>query len=144
MARVRDQLSSLGVRPNKRRGQNFLIDQTVLDDLISFSPVPNEATHGSLSVVELGPGLGALSQRLIAAPAFSAVEIEPEFCLHLSQKFPSINIVQADARNVDLRQFGENLYLYGNLPYSFSTEILFHVLEFKAIVKRATFLLQRK
>lgn len=139
MARVRDQLAALGVQPSKRRGQNFLIDQTILDDLIEFSPIPKGG-----NLVELGPGLGALTERLTAAARLGVVEIEPEFCQQLKLKHPSINVVQADARNVDLRQFGENLIIYGNLPYSFSTEILFHVLEYVDIARRATFLLQRE
>ena len=144
MARVRDQLSSLGIRPNKRRGQNFLIDSAVLDDLMAFSPLPGYSESQSCSVVELGPGLGALTERLVQAPNFAAVEIETEFCQHLRDKHAGINVVQGDARNVDLRQFGNNQIVYGNLPYSFSTDILFHVLEYVDVVRRATFLLQRE
>lgn len=139
MVRVRDQLSQLGVRPSKRRGQNFLIDSEVIDKLLQFSPIPSGA-----NLVELGPGLGALTEHLQRSNQLSVVEIEPEFCFELRQKFPEINVVEADARSVDLSQFGQDLIIYGNLPYSFSTDILFHVLDFVAIASRATFLLQRE
>lgn len=137
--RVKDRLSEIGVRPVKERGQNFLIDSAVLDQILEFgSPLPRE------QLVEIGPGLGALTERLAAIAPLAVIEIEESFCADLRGRFPHISVHQGDAREFDLSRLGERITVFGNLPYAFSTEIVFHLLESRSGITRAVLLLQRE
>lgn len=140
--RAKDVLRDLGVRPVKERGQNFLIDGSVLDQIVEFgSPNSNER------VIEIGPGLGALTERLAAVvpgKALTLIEIEPQFCLTLSKRFPEVGIINADVREVDLAAIGSDLTIFGNLPYSLSTDITLLLLRNARQLRRAVLLLQRQ
>lgn len=136
---VRRDLRRLGVRPVKEKGQHFLIDSGVIEEIVRFG----DAKPGE-RLVEIGPGLGALTQALYESGSLTAIEIEPSFCLKLKQKFPKARIIQADVRNVDFSAIGSNLVVFGNLPYAFSTEIVFHLLEHRSSIQRAVLLLQKE
>jgi len=137
--RVKDQLRSLDVRPTKERGQNFVIDRSVIDAIVGFgAPEPGE------NVVEIGPGLGALTAALAHLPNLTLIEIEPKFCRELALKYPQAKIVNADVRGVDLASMGSDLVVFGNLPYAFSTDIIFRLIDQAVVVKRAVLLLQRE
>lgn len=138
--RAKDMLRDLGVVPTKQRGQNFIIDPNVLQQIIEFGS-PKQGDH----LVEIGPGLGALTEKLVLYDAnLVVVEIEEQFCRPLKEKFPSIQVHQGDVRQVDFSTFGTELIVFGNLPYSFSTEIIFHLLDQGAAIKRAVLMLQRE
>ena len=139
MERVKDKLDRLAVRASRRRGQSFLIDGSVLDEIVRFG-CPQPADR----LVEIGPGLGALTERLCRIAPLSVIEIEAAFCGELGQRFPHIKIVNEDVRSVDFAQFGGDLVVFGNLPYSFSTEIIFHLIDQRALIKRALLMLQRE
>ena len=139
MARVKDTLRGLDVRPSKGRGQNFLIDTSVIDQIVEFgAPAAGEL------LIEIGPGLGALTAALIRISPLKVIEIEQAFCEDLRRRFPSLDIINRDVREVDFSQFGNGLVVFGNLPYSYSTEILFHILSFSKHLNRAVFLLQKE
>jgi 16S rRNA (adenine1518-N6/adenine1519-N6)-dimethyltransferase len=136
---VKKQLKRLDVKPSKQRGQNFLLDETVIEQIADFGG-PREGRK----VVEIGPGLGALTKYLVDADSLALIELEEQFCGELQQRFPLAQIIQGDAREVNYSEFGSNVLLYGNLPYAFSTEIIFHVLTFRSVFESAVFLLQRE
>lgn len=139
--RVKSALNKMGVRPSKARGQNFLIDTTVLDSIVEFGdPKPEE------NVIEIGPGLGALTEKLLQiVPALKVIEVESEFCKTLSEKFgKKIQVWNADVRTVDFEPFGKELVVFGNLPYSLSTEIILHLISQRKYVSRGIFLLQKE
>lgn len=143
---VKETLLELGVTPSKRRGQNFLIDGGAAARLAEFSEVQPSET-----VLEIGPGLGVLTERLIAKKAnLHAVEIEEKFCGYLSKRFPELNggkLYCQDARRLDLAKLcadtgAERIAVVSNLPYSISTDIVLWLLEQAPYVERATLLLQ--
>lgn len=138
--RAKDSLRDLGVTPSKQRGQNFIIDTEVVSRVFDFgAPQPSE------NLVEIGPGLGALTERLLGVSGkLAVVEIEPQFCARIRDKFPAIHVEQADVREFDFRKLGDDLTVFGNLPYSFSTEIIFHLLDYAPVIKRAVLMLQRE
>ena len=142
--KARDQLKALQVAPSKSRGQNFIINPFVVESILNFGmPQAGEA------LVEIGPGLGALTGALYDVALNSNVpltliEIEPRLCEELAKRYPQARIVQADVRTVDFSELGTKLSVFGNLPYSFSTEIIFHSLKHRASIRRAVFMLQRE
>ncbi|WKZ56588.1 MAG: 16S rRNA (adenine(1518)-N(6)/adenine(1519)-N(6))-dimethyltransferase RsmA [Bdellovibrionota bacterium] len=139
--RVKDALQRLDIRPTRTRGQNFVIQPAVIDAIISFgAPASDE------DLIEIGGGLGALTERLVAiAPrSLTVIEIEPQFCAELKRRFPAISVECADAREVDYRNFKKGSVVFGNLPYSFSTEILFRLVDVAPHLSRAVLLLQRE
>jgi len=138
-ARAKDILRGLKVKPSKEKGQNFLIDPGVIDEVISFGrPRKGEA------IVEIGPGLGALTSELSGVSTLTVIEIEGEFCRELSQKYPEIKVIHSDVRSVDFSSLGEDLVVFGNLPYSFSTDIVFHLIEHRSCISRAVLMLQKE
>lgn len=137
--RVKESLKRLDVRPSKSRGQNFLIDQNISRQIFSLGQIDKDS-----NVIEIGPGLGALTQSIYDVKPHTVIEIESSFCRELSAKFPGLKIIEKDVREVDFKEFGKNQIVYGNLPYSFSTEIIFHIIEYKEYIKKAVFLLQKE
>lgn len=136
---VKRALRQTGVRPSKTRGQNFLIDEAFISEIISFAnPDLNE------KIVEIGPGLGALTKELADAKDLTLIEIEPEFCRELQAKYPHAKIINKDVRTVNFSEIGENLIVFGNLPYVYSTEIIFNLIDNKHSVRKAVFLLQQE
>jgi 16S rRNA (adenine1518-N6/adenine1519-N6)-dimethyltransferase len=138
--RVKDSLRAVGVTPTKQRGQNFIIDRTVVEAIVNFGAIaPNQ------NLVEIGPGLGALTELLIKeSDSLAVIEIEQRFCEELTRRFPQIKAYQADVRDFDFAQLGNDLLVFGNLPYSFSTDIIFHLLDNAHSIKRAVLMLQRE
>ena len=137
--RAKDKLKHLDVRPTRSRGQSFLIDQTFIQAILDFGqPKSGE------NLLEIGPGLGALTERLLEKGSLKVVEIEEKFCHDLKKRWPALDVICEDARQVDLSRFGPELVVFGNLPYAFSTEIVFHLIDHVGALKRAVLMLQRE
>jgi 16S rRNA (adenine1518-N6/adenine1519-N6)-dimethyltransferase len=137
--RAKDTLRDLNVRPTKERGQNFLIRPEIPQAIVEFGNVPPNA-----QVVEIGPGTGALTEHLAGYKNLTLIEIEPSFCQHLATKFPHAKIINADVRTVDLSTIGSDLYVFGNIPYVFSSEIVFHLIKCRSQVKQAVMMVQKE
>lgn len=144
MTRVKNKLERLGVRPRKSRGQNFLIDPFVPKAICEFAQLTPEQHPAVQPVVEIGPGLGALTAELAFVPKLHLIEIETAFAAELRLKFPHAHLVEADVRQVCFSELGTDLVVVGNLPYSLSTEIVLHILKQWQVLNRAVFLLQRE
>lgn len=136
---VKSELQQLGVRPTKQRGQNFVIDPSVIDAIVNFAP-----PQPSEDIVELGPGLGALTEKLGGGKSLTLVELQPEFCGPLKDRFPNAEIINTDAREFDFAAMGKKVAVFGNLPYVHSTAIIFQLLSFPRFVTRAVLLLQKE
>jgi 16S rRNA (adenine1518-N6/adenine1519-N6)-dimethyltransferase len=132
-------LSRLGVKPSKERGQNFIISDEIISDIINFGN-PSEEEN----LLEIGPGLGALTEQLAHFPNLILVEIENNFCVALADKFKYAEVICADIRTLEFAKFNKKLTVFGNLPYSFSTDILFHLIEERSYIKRAILLFQKE
>ncbi len=138
--RQKDTLRDLRVRPSKERGQNFLIRPDVPESIVAFGAIPSGA-----HVVEIGPGTGALTEFLARkAGQLTLIELEPSFCGHLRERFPDAEIINADVREFDLSSLGSALHVFGNIPYVFSTEIVFHLIKHRASVREAVLMVQRE
>ncbi len=137
--KIKSQLKNLGVRPTRERGQNFLLDEGAISEIVRFGdPRPSD------KLIEIGPGLGALTRELARVAPLTVIEVEPQFCAKLKSDNPALTVIQSDVREVNFSELGESLVIFGNLPYSLSTEIIFHILSFHKNVKRAVFLLQKE
>jgi len=127
----------------KRFGQHFLHEPGVIDRIVrAIHPQPGE------TLVEIGPGLGALTRPLLErAGALTVIEIDRDLVPRLAGEFgPGLSIVQADALKVDFRELaaGRKLRLAGNLPYNISTPLLFHILEYTDAIQDMHFMLQKE
>lgn len=137
--RQKDTLHELNVRPSKTRGQNFLTRHDVIDSIVAFADAPADA-----HVVEIGPGTGALTEKIASAHKLSLIEIEAKFCQFLGERFPRAIILNQDARSTDFALVGQDLFVFGNIPYSFSTEILFQLIRCRAAINTAVLMVQRE
>jgi len=140
-SQIRSKLEELAVRPSKKRGQNFLVNATIAENIISAAHFPIVS-----KVIEIGPGLGALTHKLAAKYRdFSIVEIEEQFCNNLQRVLPSsVTIIQSDILKLDLKSVGTDLHIISNLPYSISTEVLLKLVFEREVVQKAVVLLQRE
>lgn len=130
-------------RPRKRFGQNFLQSQTVINALLqAINPQPDDL------VIEIGPGLGALTQPLLRhLNHLTAIEIDTDLQVYLTNLPIAANqltLVNADALTVDFNQWPPQQRIIGNLPYNISTPLLFHLLKFTALIKDMHFMLQKE
>lgn len=141
-------LNSLGVRPDKLRGQNFLLDQGVLQDIVASAALPE-----GLPVVEIGPGLGALSCLLAERQSpLTLIEVEPAFAARLREVFAGqehVQVIEADALDFDfaaccLERGWTEYAVMGNLPYSITTPLLKKLLAEGGPWRSLTLLLQKE
>lgn len=115
--------------PRKRFGQHFLKDDRVLDSIADALGDIREHT-----VLEIGPGRGALTDKLVArAGRVVAIELDRDLVAHLRSRYadrPNVQIVEGDVLDQDLAALAGGPYvLAGNVPYYITTPIIFHALE---------------
>ena len=129
--------------PRKRFGQHFLTDLGLIDDIVrAIDPRPGEA------LVEIGPGLGALTNPVVArCERLTVVELDRDLAARLRQR-PELHVVESDVLKVDFaalaRELSQPLRVIGNLPYNISTPILFHLLNAVEHVRDQHFMLQKE
>jgi len=126
----------------KRFGQHFLRDESVIDAIVrAIAPRRTDA------IVEIGPGLSALTRPLLQGiDHLSVVEIDRDLAGRLRRQYPAgqLRVIEADALDVDFAGLGENLRLVGNLPYNISSPLLFHLMTAADAVRDQHFMLQRE
>jgi len=130
----------------KRFGQNFLIDQQVIADIVNAV-----APQRGDCVVEIGPGLGALTDPLIRrVDHLQVVEIDRDIIARLRKRYPAekLTIHEGDALAFDFaalaKDGGNGMHIVGNLPYNISTPLLFHLASFAECVRDMHFMLQKE
>jgi 16S rRNA (adenine1518-N6/adenine1519-N6)-dimethyltransferase len=128
--------------PRKRFGQNFLTDQGVIQAIVrTIHPQPDDV------MVEIGPGLGALTEPLLKIlPRLHVVEIDRDIITRLENNYPKakLTIHPGDALKFDFSTLGERIRVVGNLPYNISTPILFHLSEYVGNIIDMHFMLQKE
>jgi len=128
--------------PRRRFGQNFLVDRGIISAIVSaIDPRPGD------TVVEIGPGLGAISEPLLARlDHLHVVEIDRDLIARLRKQHTRerMTIHEGDALAFDFAGIGGDLRLVGNLPYNISTPLLFHLAEYAGRVRDMHFMLQRE
>src|SRR5437667_3055980 len=131
-----------GHQPRKRFGQNFLADPHYVARIIeAIDPAPGD------NVVEIGPGLGALTGALIErATRIAAIEIDRDLAVRLRARFAAgrLALHEADALTFDFATLGAHLRVVGNLPYNISSPLLFHLASFDAQLRDIHVMLQRE
>ena len=135
--------SAHGHRPRKRFGQHFLADRAVVDAIVAaIDPRPGEA------LVEIGPGLGALTGPLVErCGALTVVELDRDLAARLRGR-RGLTVVEADVLTVDFRALAaeraQPLRVVGNLPYNISSPLLFHLATFEERLRDVHVMLQRE
>ena len=129
----------------KRFGQNFLHDPGTIERILAaVAPEPDQ------HLVEIGPGLGAITRGLLDAGCrLDAVELDRDLAARLAEDFgghPRFRLHQADALKFDFCDLagGERLRVVGNLPYNISTPLLFHLLDQSRCLADMHFMLQKE
>ena len=130
------------VKPKKALGQHFLTDmgvaRRIADTIGDFRNLP---------ALEVGPGMGVLTQFLLETdPKVTVVEIDRESVAWLEAHFPELRIVEGDFLRMDLAELmgNEPFTVIGNYPYNISSQIFFHVLDFKDLIPCCAGMLQRE
>jgi 16S rRNA (adenine1518-N6/adenine1519-N6)-dimethyltransferase len=131
--------------PRKRFGQHFLADAAVTDAIVrAIRPEAADA------MVEIGPGLGALTRPLLErVERLTVIELDRDLAARL-RAWPKLHVREADALKVDFRALAETdfggaqLRVCGNLPYNISSPILFHLLAFAGAIRDQHFMLQKE
>ena len=132
------------VRPKKNLGQHFLTDLSIakrIADTVDACP--------ELPVLEVGPGMGVMTQYLVEKPRpFKVVEIDRESVAYLNEHFPKLreNILGEDFLRMDLRQVfgGQQFVLTGNYPYDISSQIFFKMLDNRDLIPCCTGMIQHE
>ncbi len=128
----------------KRFGQHFLTDTFVIEQIVSaIAPTAGE------QMVEIGPGLAALTQPLVERLGkLTVIELDRDLVIRL-QAHPQLNVIASDVLRVDFTELAKalqapKLRVVGNLPYNISTPILFHLLTHVDAIKDQHFMLQKE
>ena len=130
------------IKPLKRFGQNYINDQNILNNIVKeINPGIND------NLLEIGPGLGSLTEKLITyIPSLTAVEIDKRVIENLSNKFPQINLINDDFLNLDLQELITNsqnkLRIIGNIPYNLTSSIIFKMIENNSIISDSVIMVQ--
>jgi len=130
----------------KRFGQHFLSDSATIDAIVrAIDPRPGQA------VVEIGPGLAALTQPLVERLGqLTVIELDRDLA-HRLRAHPQLQVVESDVLRVDFGTLAQSLAagagklrVVGNLPYNISSPILFHLLDHVPVVQDQHFMLQKE
>lgn len=130
------------VRAKKHLGQHFLRDlhiaQRIADSLVF---------DGTMPVLEIGPGMGVLTQYLLQNKNIDliAVEIDTESVVYLRKHFPNLKLMEADFLKMDLKEvFPSAFCIIGNYPYNISTQIFFKLLDYRDQVPCLSGMIQKE
>ncbi len=133
--------------PRKRFGQHFLVDRGVIAAIVeAISPRAGEV------MVEIGPGLGAMTRPLLARlDHLHVIELDRDIVARLQQEYAGapgagskLEVHSGDALEFDFSVFPQGFRLVGNLPYNISTPLLFHLLSFSPRMRDMHFMLQKE
>ena len=145
LQQARFALSELGIRPHKQLGQHFLVDSAAVARMITAAQLGPEDT-----VLEIGPGLGALSESLADVSArLYLVELDKILADRLRDRFARderVQVLTADFLSLDIpTTFPEpTLHVVASLPYNVATPILFRLLEYRQKFPQATVMIQKE
>ena len=129
--------------PRKRFGQHFLTDRSIIEDIVQAI-----APRAGQAMVEIGPGLGAMTLPLVERLGhLTVIELDRDLAV-LLRKRAELTVIEADVLKVDFRQLAETaggkLRVVGNLPYNISTPILFLLLDVADVIEDQHFMLQKE
>jgi 16S rRNA (adenine1518-N6/adenine1519-N6)-dimethyltransferase len=130
--------------PRKRFGQHFLADGGIIEDIVeAIAPQPGQF------MVEVGPGLAALTQPLVERLGqLTVIELDRDLAVRL-RAHPQLKVIESDVLKVNFAELAQSLgtpklRVVGNLPYNISTPILFHLLDCVEVIEDQHFMLQKE
>ncbi|UCD92041.1 MAG: ribosomal RNA small subunit methyltransferase A [Methanobacteriota archaeon] len=129
LSEVKERLREMGLRPSKKLGQHFLIDETIANRQVQYADVGK----GDI-VLEIGPGLGTLTRILAKrAKKVIAVELDSLIAEYLKKDLPDVEIIQGDILKIEVPEFDK---VVSNLPFKISSPVTFKLLghEFKEAI----------
>ncbi len=132
------------VRAKKSLGQHFLKDEHIAKRIVESLTI-----NGYEHVLEIGPGMGVLTQFLFQHPEYKTrlIEIDKDSIVYLKEKYPGCidQLIEGDFLQLDLKkQFREPFAIIGNFPYNISSQILFKTLENKEIIPEVIGMFQKE
>ena len=139
---IKTLLNELGHRPNKGLGQNYLIDGNIIDIIVRTADISDTDI-----LLEIGPGLGALTQALLATGApLTAIEKDPAMAQHICHTFKGVVLIQEDVLDVDLANlFGKGVNkVVANLPYSVGSRFIVNAFEAHPLPEKMVFMVQKE
>ena len=130
------------IRPKQSLGQNFLRDPNIVRKIVDAVGAPPNA-----HVVEIGPGTGALTGRLLERyPKLTAIEIDDRAVALLRETYPDLDVRHADILDIDwsglAREKGGPLWVVGNLPYNITSQVLFGLIDAGPTIREAVVMMQ--
>ncbi|MFK7967009.1 MAG: 16S rRNA (adenine(1518)-N(6)/adenine(1519)-N(6))-dimethyltransferase RsmA [Burkholderiaceae bacterium] len=135
-----------GHQARKRFGQNFLVDEHIIDQIVQCI-APAEQDH----LIEIGPGLGALTNALLARlPRLTAIELDRDLVSHLRKAYSPerLTLIEADVLKADwasiLATQAQRFRVVGNLPYNISSPLLVMLIAYRGQIADQHFMLQRE
>jgi 16S rRNA (adenine1518-N6/adenine1519-N6)-dimethyltransferase len=136
-------LARAGVRPAKSRGQNFLTSAGVADRIVTAAKLVETD-----SIVEIGPGLGILTEKIATRPrrSLTLVELDSRLAARLQERFADVRIVNADFLAIDFAEIagGSPLKVIGNLPFNVAAAILRKLSDNSRMISRMVLMFQRE
>lgn len=116
------------IKLNKGLGQHFLSDLNVLNKI--YESIKENTAN--LPILEVGPGGGSLTKFLVNEPQFKVVEFDTRWAELLKKDYPNIEVINADFLQLDLNEvYSSPFAVVGNFPYNISSQIVFHILDYK-------------
>lgn len=133
------------VNPKKHLGQHFLEDQNIAARIVDQLTLP----AGTTEVLEIGPGMGVLTNYLLQHPEYTTtlIEIDAQSIVYLKEHYPQLvgRILEADFLRLDTaRIFAGKFAVIGNFPYNISSQIFFKILEHRQQVTEVVCMLQKE
>lgn len=146
---IKKQMNAHGLKFNKALGQNFLSDESILDEIVAAAEIDSDT-----NVLEIGPGAGALTTKLAEhAKKVVAVEIDKDLIPLLEQnlsRFDNVRVICSDIMEISLkelfeREFGDgHVKVVANLPYYITTPIIMKLLEEKPGFESMVIMIQKE
>ncbi len=140
----------MAVKPKKALGQHFLTDlniaQRIADTISADSLPPGACQWADIPILEVGPGMGVLTQFLLnSGRPLKAVELDEESVRYLHKVYPRLEVIDADFLKLDLSSiFPGQFALIGNYPYNISSQIFFKLLEWRDQIPVCSGMLQKE
>ena len=131
------------MRPAKSRGQNFLTSAGVADRIVAAAEI-----RETDSIVEIGPGLGILTEKIVARPrrSLTLVELDSRLAARLQERFAEIHVVNADFLTIDFATLASDspVKVIGNLPFNVAAAILRRLCDNSRMISRMVLMFQRE
>ena len=144
LSATRHILKTFNLRASKKFGQNFLIDSEIVEKIVNSA----EISEGE-EILEIGPGIGTLTQKLLESGAkVTAVEIDKKLPEVLSQTlagYENFNLIQGDILKINVADlFQKNFKVVANLPYYITTQILLNLIEKNLPITKIVTMVQKE